>query len=135
MAGHARRILTGHAGIVAAAIRRKATTRQLDATARRNVDITAGYLMKLRPHLRYDQALTAGWPIATGIIEGACRHIIKDRMDLTGARWSLPGAETILRLRALISNGDFDDYWTFHLRQEHHHTHHSRYRDQLTLAA
>jgi hypothetical protein len=135
VAGHARRILHGQAGIAAAAIRRKATSRRLSPTERRNVDVTAGYLMKLRPYLRYDQALAAGWPIATGIIEGACRHIIKDRMDLTGARWSLTGAETILRLRTLISNGDFSDYWAFHLRQEHHHTHHTRYRDQLTLAA
>lgn len=135
VAGHARRILHGQAGTVAAAIRRKATARHLGSVERRNVDVAAGYLMKLRPYLRYDQALAAGWPIATGIIEGACRHIVKDRMDLTGARWGLAGAETILRLRALISNGDFDDYWVFHLDQEHHHTHHSRYRDTLTLAA
>ena len=135
VAEHARRVLTGRAGTVAAAIRRKATARHLGPAERRNVDVTAGYLMKLRPYLRYDQALAAGWPIATGIIEGACRHIVKDRMDLTGARWGLPGAETILRLRALISNGDFEDYWAFHLNQEHHHTHHSRYRDTFTLAA
>lgn len=135
VAGHATRILAGRAGTVAAAIRRKATTNHLTPAQRRNVDVTAGYLMKLRPYLRYDQALAAGWPIATGIIEGACRHIVKDRMDLTGARWGLPGAETILRLRALISNGDLDDYWTFHLQQEHHHTHHSHYRDTLSLAA
>jgi hypothetical protein len=135
VAGHARRILAGHAATVAAAIRRKATTRHLTPTERRNVDVTAGYLLKLRPYLRYDQALAAGWPIATGIIEGACRHIVKDRMDLTGARWGLAGAETILRLRAMISNRDFDDYWTFHLHQEHHHTHHSRYRDTFSLAA
>ena len=135
VAGHARRILHGRAGTVAAAIRRKATTRHLGPAERRNVDVTAGYLMKLRPYLRYDQALAAGWPIATGIIEGACRHIVKDRMDLTGARWGLAGAETILRLRALISNGDFHDYWAFHLDQEQHHTHHSRYRDTYSLAA
>ena len=48
-----------------------------------------------------------GWPIATGVIEGACRHLVKDRMDITGARWGLPGAEAILKLRALLSNGDF----------------------------
>ena len=56
-----------------------------------------------------------GWPIATGTIEGACRHIVKDRMDLTGARWSLEGAEAVLKLRVVRSNGDFDDYWRFHL--------------------
>jgi hypothetical protein len=64
----------------------------------------------LRDYLRYDQALAAGWPIATGVIEGACRHLIGDRPDITGARWGLEGAEAILTLRAVISNGDFDDY-------------------------
>jgi len=54
-----------------------------------------------------------------GPIEGACRHLIGDRLDITGARWGLDGAEAILTLRALISNGDFDDYWRYHLTQEH----------------
>ena len=58
----------------------------------------------------YDKALTNGWPIATGVIEGACRHLIKDRLDITGARWSVDGAEAVLRLRALRSSGDFEAY-------------------------
>ena len=68
-----------------------------------------------------------GWPIATGVIEGACRHLVKDRMDITGARWGLPGAEAILKLRALRSNGDFDTYWRYHLAQERRRVHESRY--------
>jgi hypothetical protein len=56
-------------------------------------------------------------------------------MDITGARWSLGGAETILKLRALISNGDFGQYWAFHLRQEHKRVHQVRYRCDHTLAA
>ncbi len=68
-------------------------------------------------------------------VEGACRHLVKDRMDITGARWGLDGAEAILKLRALIINGDFDQYWAFHLRQEHKLVHHARYRDDCTLAA
>jgi hypothetical protein len=55
--------------------------------------------------------------VETGIIEGACRHIVKDRMDITGARWSLDGAEVILKLRALTATSDFDDYWRFHLQE------------------
>ena len=54
-----------------------------------------------------------------GPIEGACRHLIGDRLDITGARWGLDGAEAILTLRAVISNGDFDEYWRFHLAREH----------------
>lgn len=65
------------------------------------------------------------------MIEGACRHLVKDRMDLTGARWGLDGAEAILKLRALISNGDFNQYWTWHLTQEQQRLHNSRYLDGL----
>ncbi len=123
----ARQVLDGRAGIVAAAIRRKATTLGLDANQRKNADRCADYLLAKRPYLDYPTALSNGWPIATGVIEGACRHLVKDRMDITGARWGLAGAEAILTLRALISNGDFDQYWTFHLVQEHRRVHASRY--------
>ena len=68
--------------------------------------------------LRYDKALAAGWPIAAGAIEGACRHLIGDRLDITRARRELQGAEAVLTLRAVISNGDFE-YWRCHLTQEH----------------
>ena len=134
VARHALRILHGDAAVVAAAIRRKATTRALSDTARTNADVAADYLIAKRPYLDYPTALDAGWPIATGVIEGACRHLVKDRMDITGARWGLPGAEAVLLLRALIANGDFDTYWTWHLTQEQQRTHLTRYQDQ-TLAA
>src|SRR6266498_231904 len=125
----ARQILAGRAGIVAAAIRRKATYHGLDPGGRRSADVAADYLLAKKPYLDYPTALAQGWPIATGVIEGACRHLIKDRMDITGARWGLPGAEAILKLRALTSNGDFDRYWTWHLTQEQQRVHNSRYLD------
>ena len=65
--------------------------------------------------------------IATGVIEGACRHLVKDRMDLTGARWSLTGAEAVLRLRALRSSHDFDEYWIYHEQCEYERNHKSLY--------
>ena len=123
----ARQVLDGRAGIVAAAIRRKATRLALEPNKRQNADRCADYLLAKRPYLDYPTALRTGSPIATGVIEGACRHLVKDRMDITGARWGLDGAEAILTLRALISNGDFDQYWTFHLGQEHRRVHASRY--------
>jgi hypothetical protein len=123
----ARQILAGRAGIVAAAIRRKATYHGLDPGQRKAADTAAAYLLAKKPYLDYPTALANGWPIATGVIEGACRHLVKDRLDITGARWGLPGAEAILKLRALISNGDFDQYWTWHLNQEQQHIHNSRY--------
>ena len=63
------------------------------------------------------------------MIEGACRHLVKDRMEVTGARWSLTGAEAILRLRALKSSGDFDEYWLYHERQEKRRNHEDHYKD------
>jgi len=123
----ARQILEGKAGITAAAIRRKATRLELDPEKRKNADRAADYLLNKRAHLDYPTALANGWPIATGVIEGACRHLIKDRMDITGARWGLHTAEAVLKLRALISNGDFDTYWDFHLTQEHRRVHTPRY--------
>jgi hypothetical protein len=135
VAEHARRILAGKPGITAAAIRRKATHHKLTVEKRRNADTAAAYLLNKRPYLRYHHALAQGWPIATGIIEGACRHLVKDRMDITGARWGLPGAEAILKLRAVVANGDFSDYWNFHLQQEHQRVHLTRYRQHTALAA
>ena len=122
-----RALLEGNAGIVAASIRRKATRLGLDAKQRQSADRCADYLLAKRRYLDYPTALEQGWPIATGVIEGACRHIVKDRMDITGARWGLDGAEAVLKLRALKANGDFDDYWRFHLAQERKRVHEARY--------
>ena len=120
-------VLEGKAGIVAAAIRRKATKLALPNEKRGRADRAADYLLNKKPHLDYPTALTNGWPIATGIIEGACRYLVKDRMDITGARWGLAGAEAILRLRAVITNGDLDEYWHYHLAHERHRNHDLRY--------
>ncbi len=127
-------ILEGKAGIVAAAIRRKATRRGLDPDKRAKADRAAGYLHNKAPHLDYPTALAAGWPIATGVIEGACRHLVKDRMDITGARWGLQGAEAILKLRAIIANGDLDTYWNYHLARERERIHASRYANTIIPA-
>lgn len=135
VAAQATKILDGKAAQVAAGIRRRATTYGYSGPEREGADTCAAYLTAKKPCLDYAAALRHGWPIATGVIEGACRYLVKDRMDITGARWGLAGAEAILKLRALISNGDFDRYWAFHLRQEHKRVHQARYRRDCTLAA
>jgi hypothetical protein len=122
-------ILDGHAADVAAALRDAAAG--LGKTRRKTAARTAGYLQAKAPYLDYPTALANGWPISTGVIEGACRHLIKDRMDITGARWTVDTAEAILKLRALHANGDFDAYWTYHLQREHQRNHPASY----TLAA
>jgi hypothetical protein len=135
VAAQARKILHGSARQVAAGIRRRATAYGYSPAERAGADEAARYLENKQQYLDYATALSKGWPIATGIIEGACRHIVKDRMDITGARWGLEGAEAILKLRALTATGDFEDYWRFHLRQEHKRIHGAIYREDLILAA
>lgn len=107
----------------------EARTKDLDASAHATIRKTCSYLAdRTRTRmLGYQEALRDGLPIATGVIEGACRHVVKDRMDRTGARWSLTGAEAVLRLRALRASKDFDAYWTFHLEQDRLRNHASRY--------
>jgi hypothetical protein len=129
-----REILRGKASDVAAGMRRSATLRGLPEEDRTPVDECADYLLKYAPYLHYDLALARGAPIATGVIEGACGHLVEDRMNLTGARWSLRGAEAVLRLRALRASGDFDEYWRFHERAEHDRNHAARYADRRVPA-
>jgi hypothetical protein len=112
------RLLQGKVSDVAAGIRRSATLQKLSKSARDNADKCADYLLKYRKHLQYDQFLSKGYPIATGVIEGACRHLVNDRMDITGARWRLDRAEAVLQIRALRSSGDFEQYWDFHKLKE-----------------
>jgi len=128
------RLLRGQASLLAAAIRRSATVRGLSKNKRKGIDQCARYLLKYKHLLRYDVALARGFPIATGVIEGACRHLIKDRMDITGARWGLNGAEAVLRLRSLASSGHLAVYWDFHRQQELERNHLAHYADtELTL--
>jgi hypothetical protein len=115
----AKAVLEGQAREVAIGLRRAATRAQLRRKKREPVDKAADYIEKNQPRLRYDHALAAGLPIATGVIEGACRHLVKDRMDITGARWGLDQAEAILKLRSLKVSGDLEAYWAFHFRREH----------------
>jgi hypothetical protein len=84
---------------------------------------TLSYLENKQPYLDYPAALANGWPIATGVIEGACRHLVADRMGITGARWGLEGAQAMLWLRAICASGDTDTYWTWHIQQEHQRNH------------
>jgi hypothetical protein len=127
-------ILHGKAVYVAAGMRRSATLQSLTPAERKAVDDCADYLLHYSRYLKYDEALAAGLPIATGVIEGACRHLVEDRMNLTGARWSLDGGEAVLRLRALRCSGDFDDYWKFHEIREYERNHAAHYADQQVPA-
>ena len=124
-------ILRGKPGYVAGGMHRSATRRGLLSEERKPVDTCANYLLTYAPYLKYNHYLAQGFPIATGVIEGACRHLVKDRMEVTGARWSLTGAEAVLRLRALRSSHDFDKYWTFHEASEYERNHRKLYAGNI----
>jgi hypothetical protein len=125
------RLLHGQSSQVAKGMRKMATARGLQGRARKQVDKCADYLLKYASLLHYDQYLAQGLPIATGVIEGACRYLVKDRMDITGARWSLPGAEAVLCLRSLRASGDFQEYWRYHEKMEQERNHVSKYINGL----
>ncbi len=127
--GQKLRVLHGRARAVAAtlasvAARARARNSRLDLT---DVDKAVTYLTNNHKYMRYDKALAAGWPIATGMIEGACRFVIEDRFGITGARWSPDGADVILKLRAVVVNGDLDDYMTYYKQRYLEDIHLTRY--------
>ncbi|GAA2640752.1 ISKra4 family transposase [Actinomadura fulvescens] len=133
VATHALALLAGHTDQVIAALHAQAAA--LGEHRRGEINACIRYLTNHAAFLRYDQALGAGWPIATGVIEGAVRHIVADRLDIGGARWGLEGAEAVLKLRTVVANGHFLAYWRHHLAQEHHRVHHTRRQDEYDLTA
>jgi hypothetical protein len=129
-------ILHGRAAEVITRIARLAAQRPPQGSEHaKNIKKALAYLEAKQPYLDYPKALAAGWPVATGVIEGACRHLVNDRMGITGARWSTSGAQAILWLRVIHANNDHDAYWHYHIRQEHQRNHLSRYEHRLALAA
>lgn len=134
-------ILTGNSRAVIADIKRRAAASPPKPGGEhdRNIRKTIHYLQAKEPCLDYPAALAKGWPISTGIIEGACRHLVGDRMAITGARWGLNGAQSVLWMRAIHASGDTEAYWDHHIRQEHQRNHLSKYHDPprgyLSLAA
>jgi hypothetical protein len=127
------RVLLGHSAVVASTMRAAATRRKLSATARKSVDVCARYLHNHAPYLAYHRYLKAGYPVATGVIEGGCRYLVKDRLTLTGARWSLNGAEAVLKLRAVKVSGDLASYWTFYEQQQYRRIHECLYQTPSVL--
>lgn len=128
-------ILAGHSRDVAADItaRAAADPPKPGGENEKNIRKATHYLQAMEPFLSYPEALAKGWPIATGIIEGACRHIIGDRLGITGARWGLPGAQAMLWMRAIAASSDLDPYWNWHITREHQRNHLSKFHDPPVL--
>lgn len=101
----------GHVTEVAGGMSHSATLRGLSDKERKPVDKAVNYLIKRKRMMPYGELPAAGTPIGSGIIEGACRHLICNRLQRAGARWTLNRAEAEMQLRALVANGDFAAYW------------------------
>jgi hypothetical protein len=112
------RILRGGIGQVVKGLRQIVTKRRLQGPKKKALSDAAASFYRNRDRMRYDLYLEEGWPIASGSVEGACKNLVKDRMERSGMRWTEPMAEAMLRLRAVHLSGDFEDYWNFHVRED-----------------
>jgi hypothetical protein len=112
-------LLAGQTGAVITALAAEGKEPTRTAAQRQAVRRTVGYYRRNRPYMRYDEYLARGWPIGTGVVEGACAHLVKDRMEQAGMRWTTAGAQAVLDLRAVRLNGHWDAYWQFHRHQQH----------------
>jgi hypothetical protein len=111
------RILEGNVGQVVKGLRQTVTKRHLSGSKAKILLSVAAYFHRNRDRMRYNDYLAQGLPIASGSVEGACKNLIKDRMERSGMRWTPSMAEALVKLRALYLSGDFNTYWDFHIRE------------------
>lgn len=112
------RILRGEAGYVVGGLRQMGTKHRLRASKRAKLTTICNYFKRNRHRMRYDECLRKGYPIASGVIEGACRHVIKDRMERAGMRWTVEGAQAMLDLRSTYINGQWSTFQAYRIRRE-----------------
>jgi hypothetical protein len=113
-----RMLLEGKVRGVIKGLKQMGTQQGLAGEKKRTLAKVVGYLERNRDHMQYDQYLRAGYPIGSGVIEGACRHVIKDRMERAGMLWTLDGASALLRLRVVHTNGHWEDYKEYRIARE-----------------
>ena len=112
------RILQGEVRGVITGLRRMATERKLSGAQRKEIDTVCGYFEHNAERMRYDEYLRAGYPIATGVIEGACRHLVKDRMERSGMHWTVEGAQAMLEVRAVYQSSHWQTFQTRRIAEE-----------------
>ncbi len=120
------RILQGDVTGVITGMRRMASQRNLTGEALKDVTKACNYLESNAERMRYDEYLKAGYPIASGVIEGACRHVIKDRMEQGGMRWTLAGAEAMLNVRSVCASSEWETFGTWRQAREAQRVHPNR---------
>lgn len=129
-------LLEGKVGYVIGGLRQMQTKHGLPAAKRKKLASVIGYFENNRAHMRYDEYLAAGYPIGSGVAEGACRHLVKDRLEQTGMRWVRDGAQAMLYLRATYLNGDWEEFIAYHIRTEQRRLYGTReHQPEFTMAA
>jgi hypothetical protein len=111
-------LLGGKAGRLIGGLKQMLTKQDLSGSKRHCLEQVIGYLERNRKHMRYEICLAKGYPIGSGVIEGACRNLINDRLELTGMSWTPQGAESVMRLRAVHINNHWDAFWKHRRRSE-----------------
>ena len=112
------RVLRGQVLSVVRGLRQMGTRRRLGGEKRKRLGTICGYLAKNAPRMRYGEYLAKGYPIASGVIEGACRHYVKDRLERAGMHWTREGAQAMLDIRSEFLNGDWDAFQQFRIERE-----------------
>jgi hypothetical protein len=112
------RVLRGEVGGVLQGLRKMGTEHGLTGSRKQALGRLCGYLEKNRERMRYDAYLAAGYPIASGVIEGACRHLVKDRMERAGMHWTPAGAQAMLEVRSVQVDGDWEAYQAYRIERE-----------------
>ena len=112
------RILQGKGHSVTAWLRWMGDYRGLPASKKEQLNKICDFFDKNCERMRYDEYLEAGYPIATGVIEGACRHLVKDRLERAGMRWVLQGAQSMLHLRSIHLSGLWDEFTAYRIKRE-----------------
>ena len=92
--------------------------KELSSKKQKTLRAAITYFENNQGHMRYDEYLAAGYPIGSGVAEGACRHLVKDRLELTGMRWERKGAQSMLHLRAIYLNGEWDTFVNYRIEKE-----------------
>jgi hypothetical protein len=105
-----RGLLEGRVGYVIGGLRQRLTKHGLTGSRRKTLESVINYLENNREHMRYDEYIAAGYPIGSGVAEGACRHLVKDRMEQSGMRWTIAGAQAMLHVRATYLNDQWDEF-------------------------
>ena len=111
-------VLQGNVEGVIGDLRQMAAANQLNKSLQKTVATVCRYLTNNQHRMKYNDYLAAGYPIATGVIEGACRHFVKDRMERAGMRWSVDGAQAMLNIRSTNLNGEFDTFCQYRIQKQ-----------------